>query len=59
VNYGIAVAPGMTFKPFFQFISHPDQATTTPSGDDTHALFVGALFEVDLAHLLGLPMLGH
>jgi hypothetical protein len=59
VNYGIAVAPGMTLKPFLQFISHPDQATTTPNGDDTHAIFVGALFEVDLAHLLGLPTLGH
>ena len=59
VNYGIAVAPGMTLKPFLQFISHPDQATTTPSGNDTHAIFVGALFEVDLAHLLGLPALGH
>jgi porin len=59
VNYGIAVAPGMTLKPFLQFISHPDQATTTPNGNDTHAIFVGALFEVDLAHLLGLPTLGH
>jgi porin len=59
VNYGFAIAPGMALKPFFQFISHPDQATTTtPSGNNTHAIFVGALFEVDLAHLLGLPAIG-
>jgi porin len=60
VNYGFAVAPGLTLKPFLQFISHPDQATVTrPSGNNTHALFVGALFEVDMASLFGLPTLGH
>ena len=60
VNYGVAIAPGMTFKPFLQFISHPDQATVVkPSGNNTHALFIGALLDVDLAHLLGLPTLGH
>jgi porin len=59
VNYGVAIAPGMSIKPFFEFISHPDQATTSgPSGNNTHAIFVGALFEVDVAHLLGLPTLG-
>jgi porin len=59
VNYGFTIAPGMAIKPFFEFISHPDQATTTgPSGNNTHAIFVGALFEVDVAHLLGLPTLG-
>jgi carbohydrate-selective porin OprB len=58
VNYGVAIAPGMMLKPFFEFISHPDQATTSgPSGNNTHAIFVGALFEVDVAHLLGLPAL--
>ena len=40
--------------------SHPDQATiATPSGNNTHALFVGAFLDVDLAQLLGLPSLGH
>jgi porin len=59
VNYGVAIAPGMILKPFFEFISHPDQATASgPSGNNTHAIFVGALFEVDVAHLLGLPTLG-
>jgi carbohydrate-selective porin OprB len=59
VNYGFAIAPGMMIKPFLQFISHPDQANATiPSAHDTHAIFVGALFEVDVAHLFGLPTLG-
>jgi hypothetical protein len=45
-------------KPFFEFISHPDQANAaTPSGNVTHAIFVGALFEVDVANLFGLPTL--
>ena len=59
VNYGLVVAPGYTVKPFLQFISHPDQsASAVPSGNNTHALFVGALFEVDAASLFGLPTLG-
>ena len=59
VNYGLAVAPGYTVKPFLQFISHPDQSSSArPSGNNTHALFVGALFEIDAAHLFGLPILG-
>jgi carbohydrate-selective porin OprB len=58
VNYGIAVAPGMMIKPFFGFMSHPDQAIFgPPSGNNTHSIFVGALFEVDAAHLFGLPTL--
>jgi porin len=59
VNYGLAVAPGFTVKPFLQFISHPDQSgSAAPTGNDTHALFVGALFEVDATRLFGLPTLG-
>ena len=59
VNYGMAVAPGLTFKPFAQFISHPDQSSSAaPSGNNTHALFVGALFEANMASLFGLPTLG-
>jgi porin len=58
VNYGFVLAPGMLIKPFFEFISHPDQANAaTPSGNVTHAIFVGALFEVDVANLFGLPTL--
>ena len=58
VYYGIAVAPGMTLKPFFGFMSHPDQVNNpTPSGNITHAVYLGVLFEVDMAHLFGLPTL--
>ena len=39
-------------------MSHPDQANTTaPSGNVTHAVYLGAPFEVDMAHLFGLPTL--
>jgi porin len=56
--YGIALAPGMTLKPFFGFMSHPDQVNNpAPSGNITHAIYLGVLFEVDVAHLLGLPTL--
>ncbi len=56
--YGIAVAPGMTLKPFFGFMSHPDQVNNpAPSGNITHAVYLGVLFEVDMAHLFGLPTL--
>ena len=59
VNYGFAIAPGLRLKPFLQFISHPDQsASARPSGDNTHALFVGGLFQVDAASLFGFPTLG-
>ena len=59
VNYGFAIAPGMQFKPFFSFMSHPDQAAvSTPSGNNTKSIFVGALLEVDFASLFGLPSLG-
>jgi porin len=59
VYYGIAVAPGLSLKPFFGFMSHPDQVNSpTPSGNLTHAVYLGVLFEVDMAHLFGLPTLG-
>lgn len=58
-NYRIAVAPGFEIKPFAEFISHPDQeASAKPSGNNTHAVLVGTLFEVDAAALLGLATLG-
>jgi porin len=58
VYYGIALAPGMILKPFFGFMSHPDQVNNpAPSGNLTHAIYLGVLFEVDVAHLLGLPSL--
>ena len=58
-NYRFAVAPGFEIKPFAEFISHPDQeASAKPSGDNTHAVLVGTLFEADFAALLGLATLG-
>ena len=58
VYYGLAVAPGMTLKPFFGFMSHPDQVDSpTPNGNLTHAVYLGVFFEADLAHLFGLPTL--
>jgi porin len=58
VYYGVAVAPGMTLKPFVGFMSHPDQVNNpAPSGNITHAVYLGVLFEVDMAHLFGLPTL--
>lgn len=58
--YGVAVAPGLLVKPFAEFISHPDQAASAvPSGNNTHAVVVGALVEIDVAALLGLPSLVH
>lgn len=59
VNYGFALAPGLAVKPFVQFISHPDQAAVAaPSGNNTHAMFVGAMLERNLASMFGLPTLG-
>jgi len=59
VNYGFAIAPGMSFKPFAEYVTNPDQADATkPSATVKHALFVGALFEVDFVHLFGLPTMG-
>jgi porin len=58
VNYGFALAPGVRIKPFFEFISHPDQANANPPRSNvTHAIFIGALFEVDVANMFGLPVL--
>ncbi len=57
-NYGIAIATGLSIKPFFEFISHPDQASIAkPTANDTHAVLVGTLFEIDPAAFLGLPAL--
>jgi porin len=58
VNYGFALAPGLSIKPFVEFISHPDQAAVAaPSGNNTHAMFVGALLEWNLANMFGMPTL--
>ena len=58
VNYGLAVAPGVLFKPFFDYIIHPDQvnvAMSSPTND--HAVFVGAAISAFFPETLGLPKL--
>jgi len=58
VYYGFTVAPGVVFKPYAQFISHPDQVTSPkPSGNNTHAMFVGAAFTIFWPETFGLPRL--
>ncbi len=56
LNYGMAVAPGVTFKPFFQYIWNPDQDGITPVRPNlTHAVFVGAAITANWADTFGLP----
>ena len=58
--YGVALAPGVLVKPFAEFISHPDQASSAkPSGNNTHAVVVGTLLQIDASAALGLPTLVH
>ncbi|WP_158807208.1 carbohydrate porin [Beijerinckia sp. L45] len=58
LNYGIALAPGIAFKPFIDVIFNPDQVgIAKPSATNTHALFVGAAFSMFFADALGLPKL--
>jgi porin len=56
VNYGIAVAPGISAFPYLQYVTNPDQlGQPIPDGKDTHAVTIGlhALFRLDV--LFGLP----
>ena len=56
--YSFDIAPGLAINPFVGFMSHPDQANVVrPSGNNTHAVYLGALITVDLAHMFGLPAL--
>lgn len=58
VNYGFAVAPGVTFKPFLQYIFNPDQAgVARPVSTNTHSLFIGAAISASFPDALGLPRL--
>jgi hypothetical protein len=57
-NYGFAVAPAMMIEPFRVHTASRPGDHHRASGNDTHALFFGALSERDLAHLLGLPAPG-
>lgn len=56
--YGFHLAPGLSVKPFFGFISHPDQASVAkPNANDTYAIYFGTLLEVNLPGMFGLPVL--
>lgn len=58
LNYGLAVAPGITFKPFLNYIINPDQVgLARPSATNTHTLFVGAAISAFFPESLGLPRL--
>jgi porin len=58
VNYGIGLAPGVTFKPFVQYVLHPDQLTVpSPSASLTHSLLVGTTLAIGLNSAFGLPQL--
>ncbi len=57
VNYGIAIAPGVTLKPSFNYILHPDQVGFTPTSANKHAVFLGVALSAFLPETLGLPRL--
>ena len=58
VNYGIAIAPGVTLKPSFDYIFNPDQVGFLPTITNRHAEFFGVALSAFLPESLGLPRLG-
>jgi porin len=54
VNYGVALAPGLTFRPYFQYIKNPDQLSTNNVFNEPSVTTVGVLLEINYASLLGL-----
>jgi carbohydrate-selective porin OprB len=60
LNYGASVVPGVTLRPYFQYIANPDNpnGVTNSSGSTRLAndWIVGAQFELDLAGLFNLPV---
>ena len=59
VNYGIALAPGMTLKPNFEYVWNPDLDTIPhPVSNDRHVVIMGVAFTAFLPETLGLPRLG-
>jgi porin len=58
VNYGFAVAPGLTLHPYLQYIMHPDDLTeTVPDTHDNHTVVLGAFLTTSFNTLFGLPHL--
>jgi porin len=56
LNYGLEVIPGITFKPFVQYVVAPNNFLA-PAGSKqpNNALVLGALFAVDLNDLFTFP----
>ncbi len=56
VNYGLALAPGILFRPFFSYIWNPDQVgVAMPTATNNHAVFVGAALSISFPEAFGLP----
>ena len=56
VNYGIAIAPGITLKPAAEFVIHPDEiGFNDPTPGDNTAFVVGAQVSINFNELFGLP----
>ncbi|HET6308083.1 MAG TPA: carbohydrate porin [Rhodopila sp.] len=58
VDYGIALAPGITLTPMLQYVAHPDQyLNPTPSGDMNYSLMVGTWLMFNFNSAFGLPQM--
>ncbi|WP_158915176.1 carbohydrate porin [Caulobacter sp. S45] len=56
LNYGLALAPGVTVFPYTQYILNPDQlGEAFPDPKDTHAVVIGVHALIRLDVLFGLP----
>lgn len=59
LSYGLAVAPGLTLRPFVQYINHPDQIEVpVPEPSRQFAVATGLLLNFNLDTFIGLPQLG-
>ena len=59
VNYGFVPAPGITFRPYLQYVKDPDQlGSATFKLSVPNAVIAGVMLQVNANVLLGLPRLG-
>jgi porin len=59
LNYGFAIAPGLTLHPFVQYIIHPDNtAVAIPQPIARSATEIGAFLTTSFGAMFGLPTLG-
>jgi porin len=60
LNYGASVVPGVTLRPYLQFIANPDNPIGVMNSSGSKHLandwIIGAQFELDLAGLFNLPV---